>query len=163
MSVRPLLDDDCEEHGGNGGGCYPLRILGQEVQRVAQKQAEQDTITGQFVRAVSEASGASNRAAMSAERAAIASIKAQESAERIERRLFEDVNAVIAKHSSPPPPDWDDAGEITKTQDVRTIYKRAKRAERQRLYAVIGGGVVTLGGTVWAILKAIAVAKGWMQ
>lgn len=150
-------DVNCDEHGGNGGGCLPLRIVDRETEALKKRFDKLDDREGRFAAAVGEAVTAAQKAEKAAERAAV-------SCERIERKLFAPVNETIRKYSAPdsnPPDLLDDMGEVSRVQDPSTLYRRAKRAEkqaaRQKLIGAITGALIVLTG----ILAGIAKAKGW--
>lgn len=107
-----------------------------------------DDLVESMTAATVRAERAANEAKDSAKEAARDSLASRAATERIEKILSRPINKIVSAYqarvdSTPPPSSADDllpavgfgeneVGEITKKQDIRTIYHRAKYAEGER-------------------------------
>lgn len=159
--------DEC-----NDGGCEPLHIVSHELSMLRQKhtqsedrarraQEEADGREGRFIAAVGDAMTASDRAEKASNRAAAVCLN-------IERRLFEPADRALVQHHTASisgrhlAPAYDEGedgmGEFSGMQDLPTMHRRAKKAEKQRLIGAITSLVLLVAG----ILTAVGKAKGWV-
>ena len=122
------------------------------LQRHQSKQDESylkfDELVESMVGATVRAERAANEAKDSARESSRDALASRAASERIERILTRPINNIVSNYqskidSTPPPATADDLlpavgfgeneiGEITKKQDIRTIYHRAKEAEGER-------------------------------
>lgn len=144
---------DCSEHGGNGGGCMPLRVLNTELGRIRARQDHNDARWGEIAAAVGEARTAAIEARNESKRSGENSVLCREALERIEARFYAPANEALVKYQSEPPDD--DLGEITKVDIRRPVHtsRRLRAVEKQRNWvAIIAGG----SAAIVAVIEAIA-------